>query len=75
MNITLVGIILVVFGLLYLRSPTMYRRGIWLKTSVAIRLLSEENYKKYMRILGAFFIVGGTCLIGWEQLVVRFGIQ
>jgi len=34
----LAGILLMGLGLLYIRKPTVFRRGIWLKTSVAIRL-------------------------------------
>ena len=64
---TIYGLALIVFGVLYLRKPTMYRRGLWMKTSIAIRLLSEENYKKYIRGLGIFFIAAGCGLIIWDQ--------
>lgn len=64
---TLGGLIMIVFGVLYLRQPTMYRRGIWMKTSIAIRTLSEDGYKKYMRSLGAVFIVVGSGLVLWDQ--------
>ena len=43
MRLTIIGLVLIGFGVLYLRKPTVYRRGIWMKTSVAIRTLSEEN--------------------------------
>lgn len=55
----LVGFILAVFGALYIRNPTIFRRGIWLKTSIAIRLLSEQNYIRYMRGLGVVYLVCG----------------
>jgi hypothetical protein len=48
---------------LYLWKPTLYRRGLWMKTSIAIRLLSEANYTRYMRGLGVVFIVAGLALI------------
>jgi DDE domain len=35
-----------------------------LKTSIAIRLFSEENYIRYMRGLGIIFIIGGVTMIG-----------
>ena len=54
---------LIVFGLAYVARPDIYRRGIWLKTSVAIRLLSEPNYRRYMRGLGVVMILGGIGLI------------
>jgi hypothetical protein len=56
------GIVLIAIGVIYLVKPTLFRRGIWLKTSIAIRVLSEENYIRYMRILGVVLIVGGLVL-------------
>ncbi len=53
------GFIFAAFGALYIRNPAIYRRGIWLKTSIAIRLLSERNYIRYMRGLGFVFLVCG----------------
>jgi hypothetical protein len=44
-------------------KPTLYRRGLWMKTSIAIRLLSEANYTRYVRGLGVVFIVAGLALI------------
>lgn len=67
MNLTVSGILLIFFGGMYLKNQTIYRRGIWLKTSLAIRLLSEENYKKYMKILGLVFIVLGLALVALDQ--------
>jgi hypothetical protein len=57
------GLFLMVIGVIYLVKPTIFRRGIWLKTSIAVRTLSEENYIRYMRILGAVIIVAGLALI------------
>jgi len=57
------GVVLIGSGLLYLRQPTLFRRGIWMKTSVAIRLLSEQSYIKYMKGLGIVFIILGAGLI------------
>ncbi len=74
MTLTISGLILIVFGSIYLRRPTVYRRGLWLKTSIAIRLLSEEGYKRYIKGLGVLFVISGLCLIVWEQwLAHRFG--
>lgn len=41
----------------------MFRRGIWSKTSVAIRLLSEGNYVTYMKVLGVLLIMGGVVIV------------
>ena len=64
---TFAGLIMIVFGVLYLRQPTIYRRGIWMKTSIAIRTLSEDGYKKYMRGLGVVFIAADSGLVLWDQ--------
>jgi hypothetical protein len=74
MKFTLIGLMLVAFGVLYIRKPTIYRRGLWLKTSIAIRLLSEEQYKKYIKGLGFIYILAGVGLIIWEQIFVRLGL-
>jgi len=57
------GFVLIGFGLLYLRQPALYRRGIWMKTSLAIRLLSERAYIRYIKGLGIIFILLGIGLI------------
>jgi hypothetical protein len=59
------GVLLIGLGLLYIAKPTLFRRGIWLKTSVAVRVLSEENYIKYMRGLGAALVIAGLGLALW----------
>jgi hypothetical protein len=64
---TFAGLIMIVFGVFYLKNPTLYRRGIWMKTSIAIRTLSENGYKKYMRGLGVVFIAVGGGLVLWDQ--------
>ena len=58
-----VGVALILLGSLYLWKPTIFRRGLWLKTSVAVRTLSETNYIRYMRGLGTVLIVAGLTLI------------
>jgi hypothetical protein len=70
-QLSVIGLVLIVFGVLYLRRPTVYRRGVWLKTSIAIRLLSEEGYKRYIKGLGVVFIVSGASLVAWENGLAR----
>jgi len=65
-----VGIALILLGLVYLRWPNVFRRWFWLRTSIAIRAMSEEGYRRYMRGLGVFLIVVGILLVaagafGW----------
>ena len=58
-----IGSCLIAIGSVYLLNPNLFRRGIWLKTSVAIRTLSPENYVKYIRALGFICIIVGTVLV------------
>ncbi|MGZ5046016.1 MAG: hypothetical protein ACXWF0_02030 [Usitatibacter sp.] len=58
-----IGLFLVAVGGAYLRWPDMFRRGTWLKTSVAIRTMSPERYTRYMRGLGVLMIVLGFIAI------------
>jgi hypothetical protein len=57
------GIALILIGSIYVWKPTIFRRGIWMKTSIAVRTLSETNYTRYMRGLGLVCITGGIILI------------
>jgi len=59
------GLVLIGFGLLYVWKPTLFRRGVWLKTSVAIRVLPEDGYRKYMKDLGVGLVVIGLSLVLW----------
>ena len=70
MRMLLAGVVLIVFGALYVRRPSVYRRGLWLKTSLAIRLLSEANYRRYMRGLGIVFVVTGVVLAAYGVLAL-----
>jgi hypothetical protein len=68
MNLVIYGIVFILFGSIYIWKPTIFRRGIWMKTSIAIRVLSEENYSRYMRGLGLIFVIIGVVLIVFETV-------
>jgi hypothetical protein len=55
--------VLILLGSVYLWKPTIFRRGLWMKTSIAIQTLSETNYTRYMRGLGYVFIAVGVVMI------------
>jgi hypothetical protein len=61
----LAGFSLIAVGILYLCRPNLFRRGIWMKTSIAIRNLSPEAYLKYVRGVGVFNIALGIALLVW----------
>jgi len=63
MNWGFSGAFLIVLGCIYLWKPRLFRRGVWMKTSIAIRLLSEENYIRYMKIFGIACICVGIALL------------
>jgi hypothetical protein len=60
-----IGVVLVGLGCLYLTNPGILRRGIWMKTSIAVRSLSEEGYRKYIRALGMVIIAIGVGFVMW----------
>ena len=66
---TFAGLFLIAYGILLLRKPNLFRRGIWMKTGIAQRNLSPEGYIKYMRGVGVFNIVLGIALLGWGFLI------
>lgn len=57
------GIALIALGSIYIWKPTLFRRSMWLRTSIAIRLLSEPNYIRYMKGLGVLLIVIGLAFV------------
>jgi len=61
-NITY-AIILIVFGIIYLIKPDIFKRSIWRKTAITQQIFSEKNYIIFMRVLGGVFIIAGTFLI------------
>ena len=67
MSLTIVGLVLIAFGVLYLRRPAVYRKGVWMKTSIAIRMLSEDGYRRYIKGLGVVFILIGLGCIAWKH--------
>ncbi len=63
MTIDTWSIVLIAAGVLYLIKPDIFQRGIWKRTAVSQRLLTPEQNKVYMRILGGVFIVIGIVLL------------
>jgi hypothetical protein len=63
MEFLAVGIAFVAIGAVYIKWPTIFRRGIWLKTSIAVRMLSEDNHRRYMRGFGVLLVLVGAVLI------------
>jgi hypothetical protein len=59
------GGLLIALGLVYFMFPNIFRRGLWMKTSIAIRTLSEDNYRRYMKGCGIVCIAIGVALIAW----------
>jgi hypothetical protein len=59
----LAGSGLVGCGVLYLCRPTLFRRGFWLKRSLAIRKLSPATYVRYMRALGLVYVLLGVAIL------------
>jgi hypothetical protein len=55
---------LIICGVLYLIKPDIFQRGIWKRTAISQRIMTPEQNKVYMRVLGsAFIVVGVVCLL------------
>ena len=69
MLLVILGIILIVFGIIYQVKPDLFKRWFWKRTSIAQRLLSPEAYTKYIKGLGWLYIIGGIilCVIGFAH--------
>jgi uncharacterized protein YjeT (DUF2065 family) len=57
------GMVLVAFGALYLIKPDLFQRWFWKRTAISQRLLTPEQNKVYMRILGGVFLLAGVVLL------------
>ena len=62
MTIQWYGIFLIIFGVIYLIKPNIFKRGIWKKTAITQQIFSPKQYNIYMRILGGIFIAVGIYL-------------
>jgi hypothetical protein len=66
------GVAMVVCGLIYGRYPNLFRRGLWMKTSIAIRTMTPDAYVRYIKRLGQIYIVTGVLLLGAGLLLMMF---
>lgn len=57
------GVAFVVCGVIYGRYPNLFRRGLWLKTNIAIRTMTPEAYIRYIKRWGLIYIVIGVVLV------------
>ncbi len=57
------GSVLIGCGVLYLIKPDIFQRWFWKRTAISQRLLTPEQNKVYMRVLGCAFIVIGIALL------------
>jgi uncharacterized protein YjeT (DUF2065 family) len=64
-----VGILLMIFGVVYIIKPDIYRRWFWKKTDIMQRKLTPKQYVRMMRITGVVFILLGAFLqFVWPRL-------
>jgi uncharacterized protein YjeT (DUF2065 family) len=63
------GIILIIFGVVYIVKPDIYRRWIWKETDFLQRKLTPKQYIQMMRALGIVFVMLGIFLqFIWPRL-------
>ena len=64
-NLRVMAFALIACGILYQIKPDIFQRWFWKRTAISQRILTPEQNKIYMRILGAVFIVAGVVLLIW----------
>jgi uncharacterized protein YjeT (DUF2065 family) len=57
------SLILIIFGIIYLVKPDIFQRWFWKQTAISQQLMTPEQNKVYMRVLGGVFIVVGIVLL------------
>ena len=63
MTPTVIGIILIVFGIINIIKPDIFKQLMSRKIVFNPQRYSSRQYNNYMRVLGGVFIVIGTFLI------------
>lgn len=56
------GVILIVFGVIYLIKPNIFQRWFWKKMAISQRFLTPEENVIYMRVLGVILVILGAAL-------------
>ncbi len=59
----ILGLILLVFGIIYLIKPDIFKRWFWKKTDIFQKIFNENQYLIFMRILGSLLIIFGLIII------------
>ena len=60
---TPLGIALAVLGIIYLIKPDLFQKWFWKRTAISQRLLTPEQNKVYMRVLGLILLGVGIYFI------------
>ena len=61
------GIALILCGVLYLIEPDIFRRWFWKRTAISQQLLTPEQNRVYMRVLGGALVVAGVVMVVFFQ--------
>lgn len=66
MKLDFIGLGLIALCIVYQVKPNLFRRWLWMRTSIAIRALSPQAYERYRRRLG---------LVGVGRIVYNLCLQ
>lgn len=64
------GFIFIIFGIIYIAKPNIFRRGVWLKTSMTIQTMKPKTYETYMRLLGVALILAGIFFLLHDYKII-----
>jgi len=57
------GVGLIVAGIIYLIKPDIFQRWWWKRTAISQKVMTPEQNKFYMRVLGLVFIIAGIVIL------------
>jgi uncharacterized membrane protein YidH (DUF202 family) len=63
LNSPVLPFVLIGVGVLYLIKPDIFQRWFWKRTAISQQIMTPEQNKVYMRVLGAVFVVVGIVLL------------
>ena len=63
MEMTIWGVVLLLFGIIYIVKPNIFQRWFWKRTGVFQQIFGPEKYLVFMRVLGGIFIIAGLILL------------
>ena len=60
--LVVIGVLLVIWGILYIAKPDIFQRGFWKSIDVSRQFTTAEKHGKFMKTFGGILIVIGAII-------------